>query len=198
MDSTPASSSNPARISLESCDSRGAKSGFLGNAAATGSRGVFLIRLSTCVCSRDHEPTSLFARSGVIFLKFRRDLTGFSVGFVGNCGSVTIQPHWRRAVPSDGRSITFSQRMLGEGVSRRDDASICRGKANQVKAPGPEIPGHAKCAQAFPEHHPRSVSRGVRPRIGVSRSPERDDALHAGNASAGVAKTSPYIEEASR
>src|SRR5689334_17017778 len=64
----------------------------------------------------------------------------------------------------------LARRTLGKGMSRRDDASICRGKANQDKAPGPEIRGHAN-APGHPEHHPRSVSRGVRPRIGASRSP---------------------------
>ena len=82
-------------------------------------------------------------------------------------------------------------------MSRRDDASICRGKANQVKAPGPEIQGPCEnrlglfrsiIQYRFPEEFgPASACRAA----------PRTDALHAGNASAGVAKTSPYIEEAS-
>jgi hypothetical protein len=85
-------------------------------------------------------------------------------------------------------------------MSRRDDVQIHRGKANRRQSTGAGIESRAKQERLVgPEIHPISVSRGVRPRIGVCAMPSaKPDASHAGHAVAGVAKTSPYIEEASR
>ena len=149
------------------------------------------------VCSRGHEPTSLFARPGVIFLKFRRELTGFSSVIVGICGSVTIQPHWRRAVSlnarlSGARSADVRKRDVPSG--RCLDLP---GEGKSRQSTGAGNPGPCECARSSGASSKIGFQRSSAPHRRVAQ-PKRPDALHAGNASAGVAQTSPYIEEASR
>ncbi|CAH2805242.1 MAG: hypothetical protein CBHOC_4442 [uncultured Caballeronia sp.] len=82
-------------------------------------------------------------------------------------------------------------------MSRRDDVSIRRGRRIKTKHRGRKFRScqmrsaiRSVIQYRFPEEFgPASTCRVMLARTG---------ALHAGNAVAGVAKTAPYIEEASR